>query len=137
MSDFDEIIDFFTQIIGEAIEKVPDVGEIGDNLQDTIQSVWDKFSSSEFEIDDEHKEILIGKLAEAMNLSPEVVSEQLEAISNVSSSSFDDQTAEKVTDVVMENDQKWDGSFTSAGCWDECKVSVGDPGKRMVCGYYA
>lgn len=135
MSDFDELIDYLIEVIGEVIEKIPNE-ELVENVQDTIQSVWDKLSNSEYEIDEEHKEILIDKLADALNLSPDVVSDHIDIITHADSASFEDLTTEKVSEVSLADNKTWDGEFTSAGCWDECIASVDDPSKRLTCGYH-
>lgn len=133
MSDFDEFIDFITDVIGEAIDNIPADEELSEHVQDTLNVVLDRLSDSQFELDEEHEEIIINYLADALNISTEEVSEQLETISSISDSSFDDVTAEGV--AAGENAGKWNGEFGSAGCWDECYATTKDHGKRLSCGY--
>lgn len=133
MSDFDEFIDFITDVIDEAIDNVPEDTELTEHVQDTLNIVFDKLSDSQFELDNEHKEILIEKLADALNLSTGEVSEQLETISAINDGSFSDLTADGVSEGSKSG--KWNGEFGSAGCWDECYATTKDHGKRLSCGY--
>jgi len=137
MSDFDDLFEHLTDIIGEAIDKIPNGSEIVENIQNSIHFVLDKLNDASIELDDEHRDVLISKLAEALNTSPESISENLDTIT-LSSESFADKVTENVTDVPIDDSSKaWDGSFQSAGCWDECIASVGEASKRLVCGYHA
>ncbi len=133
MSDFDEFIDFITDVIDEAIDNVPEDAELTEHVQDTLNIVFDKLSDSQFELDNEHKEILIEKLADALNLSTGEVSEQLETISAINDGSFSDLTADGVSEGAKSG--QWNGEFGSAGCWDECYATTKDHGKRLSCGY--
>lgn len=131
MSDIDDFLD----LIGELIDKLPNGEEIVDNIQDSIQSIWDKLNDSNIELDDEHKELLINKLAETWGESPDVVAKNWDVITS-NAPEFVDNTKDKVTDVdISDSFKQWKGEFTD-GCWDVCVASIGEGSKRMTCGYY-
>lgn len=136
MSDFDELIDFLTDAIGQVVDNIPNGDDIIDHVQDSIQSVLEKLDDMNVDIDDENKEIIVNKLAEALNVSPEMVSDSIATISQADSTSFADNVSDNVSDIEISTDKTWKGDFQGI-CWDECLASVKDPGKRMTCGYYA
>ena len=104
-----------------------------DSIESTISTYLEELNNVGVDFDDTHRDILLSKIADILNVSQDVIDDNISIIQD--SSSMGTLPMSDFGDVQVDDNHTWNGEFTSAGCWDECKVSVGDAGKRLTCGY--
>lgn len=136
--DFDDLLNSLTELLGHLVENLPEGVNLMEEAQDKFEEILGLISSSDIELNDDQKSEIVSKIADAINATPESVSENLDTIMKTSSTSFADQTVDKVTGIPTNEVTKGqDISFTSIGCWDECIATVDEAGKRLTCGYHS
>ncbi len=136
MTDYDDLFNFLSDLVGKALDHIPDSSDIMDNVQDALHSLINKFSDNGIEVDDSTKALLAANIADAINADPDVIASNIKSVSEMDFGTFSQSTPPEVKKVYMDAFKNGSHPFFGDACWNVCLIAAKEGSMRMTCGYY-